>query len=120
MEQKPPQKFDFDEFLEFVDTELKKLAIRDGIPEDGNGRALKNERIFACMTKVTEELGEFASEIFISLGKTRKEKLRENSAELAKEFADVVITLVATAREIGIDIKSALQTKMEIIKNRKY
>jgi len=77
------------------------------------------KRIFASTLKLTEEVGELSSEILWHTWFVRQEKIARYSPEtLQDEFADVVFVTVRLAKLMNIDIESALQQKMEKIKER--
>lgn len=79
----------------------------------------KREEILARMTKLTEESGELADEVLAHSGHQRKEKLEEKETDaLEKEFADVFITTLLLAEEMGIDVSAALRLKIEKINAR--
>jgi NTP pyrophosphatase (non-canonical NTP hydrolase) len=103
--------FDTDEFFKFIKEESERIA------KQVNNKT-KKEEILAHAVKLMEECGEFASEVLISLKNCRPEKIRDNSSELAKEFADVAIVLFILADSLGINAGAAIKTKMEIIKSR--
>ena len=105
--------FNFDEFNEFIKWENSRCMTRDNFLN-------QKESILNGATKLMEENGELASEILIHLGQVRKEKIHDNSDELAKEFADVAIVLWMLAERCEVDMSKAIQGKMNIIKNRKY
>lgn len=104
--------FNFDDFLKFIKDENNQLNTRLGhkVPYE--------ENVFATLSKLMEESGELASEIFINLKRVRKEKIYENSKELAAELADTIIVLGLLADTLGVDIKQALSDKIEKIKKR--
>lgn len=104
--------FNFDDFLKFIKTERARL-------DELRGHVSYEESIFATISKMVEEHGELASEIFIKLKRARKEKLYENSEQLAEEWADNFIVLCSLADKLEIDTKQALVSKVEKIKNRK-
>lgn len=79
----------------------------------------QREKVLAQTTKLLEECGEFASEVMINLKICRKEKLRENSTELANEWADVMIVMFLLGERLGIDMEKALKNKIEIVKSRR-
>ena len=104
--------FNFDEFIDFIRWENKRLG-------EFFNFASPKEEIYAIMTKLMEENGELANEIFVHFKHCRSAKIRENSRELAMEFADNIIVLFLLADKLGIDVTTALADKAEIIRNRK-
>jgi len=106
--------FDFDEFLSFIKWENAQVDKQRGHPVS------YEENVFATLTKLMEESGELASEIFIKLKRCRPDKVHENSDELAEELADNIIVLCMLADVLGVNVKKALTAKVEKIKNRKH
>ena len=101
------------QLLQFIDSEDKRL--KKYYPDES-----PKERILSRTVKLAEEYGELCDEILSFTGDQRKDKLvKADKDNLPKEFADVVIVVLLLARSLGIDIKQALKSKMEIINNRK-
>lgn len=69
--------------------------------------------------KLSEEVGELASEVLASLSLQRKEKLQEHELKFGEEVADVLITTLLLAERMGVDVETALREKMEKI-NKRY
>lgn len=102
------------ELLEWIKVEDKRLKERFGNYGD------QEKRILAHTVKLTEELGELCDEVLAYNSLQRKEKLNENTEEnLAEEFADVLITSLILAENMNIDIKKALEEKINKI-NKRY
>ena len=79
----------------------------------------EREHIFARMVKLSEEMGELASEVLASQGEQRKEKLKDtNREELEDEFADVFLSLLFLAKSFDVDIFAASQNKVGKIRKR--
>lgn len=77
------------------------------------------ELLFSRMVKLGEEYGELCEHIMSSVGHGREDKVAAfDNQDLAKEFADVYIVLLLTARAADIDIKQAIQLKMEELEKR--
>ena len=77
------------------------------------------KRIFAGALKLTEEVGELNAEILWHTWFIRQEKSMKYSPEtLRDEFADVIFVTFRLANLMGVDIESALQQKMNKIKER--
>ena len=75
------------------------------------------EHKFARTVKLTEEVGELASEILSAEGDQRKEKLEGKKREdLEHEFADVLITLFLLAKSYDIDMEEVTSRKMAHIR----
>ena len=106
-------KFNFDDLNEFVKFENARWQTRDKLTN-------RKEAILAGVTKLSEETGELASEILINLGLVRKEKIHDNSEELAGEFADCALVLWMLADRIGVDMTDAIQKKIAVVRNRNY
>lgn len=81
------------------------------------GGETDKERIFTRTIKLGEEYGELCDEILSSLGDQRKSKLEEQH-DLEGEFADVVIVTLLLAKSMNIDISSALERKIQKIKEK--
>lgn len=105
------KKLCFEELIEFIKLQNEFFMKKDNFSSH-------RECVLAHTTKLMEESGEFANEILTSLGLVRKEKMRENSKELAKECADVLIVVFLLAEKLNIDIQDTLKEKIEIIKER--
>lgn len=102
-----------DEFLDFIKWENGRLDTLLDFKTN-------TDSVFEHYVKFSEECGELANEILVKFNMVRPEKRKENSAELKKELADVIITACLLADTLKIDVKQALAEKVEIIKNRKY
>lgn len=76
--------------------------------EDRNLIDGTDERAAAQMLKVMAEVGEFADEVASG---ARPERV--------DELGDVIVTLIITGTNLGIDIEEALGVAYEKIKNRK-
>jgi len=75
------------------------------------------EHKFARMVKLSEEVGELASEVLAAEGDQRKSKLEDKKPEdLEDEFADVLITLFLLAKSYDIDMLAATERKVEKIR----
>lgn len=91
--------------------------------QDALFRAVKDssqterERIFSRVIKLGEEYGELCDEILASTGDQRKDKLSDKH-DLEGEFADVVIVAFLLAKAMNVDMKSALENKMQKIKEK--
>ncbi|MDR1009225.1 MAG: hypothetical protein LBL52_03145 [Rickettsiales bacterium] len=109
------KKLDFGTLIDFIKFENARL-------DKLHSFVSFKENVFAIMTKLMEESGELANEVFIKLGHCRPDKLKPegNDDALAKELADNVIVLFLLADKLGIDIEWAIATKLEIIKKRDY
>ena len=76
-------------------------------------------RTFARMIKLSEEVGELASEVLASAGDQRKDKLQEHDIQSLKdEFADVLITLFLLAKSMNVDPMHTLDHKIQKIKDK--
>lgn len=74
------------------------------------------------LAKLMEETGELADAIRTFFGRQRQEKLPKSSEEdrlalIEEEVADTVIATLVIAKRLGIDIESALTSKIEKIKD---
>jgi NTP pyrophosphatase (non-canonical NTP hydrolase) len=72
-----------------------------------------NERVFARMLKLTEELGELSSEILTNMGLSRQVKIDAFKRQhLDDEWADTFGSLILLAMELEIDIVPIIQRKI--------
>ena len=102
------------ELLKFVEIEDERLKKYYG------GYSNQEKRILARTIKLTEELGELCNEVLAHNSLQRKHKLNNHSkGNLPEEFADVIITTLLLAKALNIDIKKALEKKIEKI-NKRY
>ena len=108
-------KMEIDELNDFAEWESKRK-------EKLFGKTNEEMKLIDAV-KLSEEVGEFMNELCKSMGLQRKEKLEDpekTKKELAKEFADVVLTAVILAKRLNIDISDALEEKIEIVRARRY
>ena len=92
---------------------------KDVVRKQYNNIADQEKFILAASLKLSEELGELSQEILGSLSLLRKEKLEKHSQKtLENEFADVLITTLILAKSMNIDIKKALENKVDKINER--
>ena len=102
------------ELLKFVEIEDERLKKYYG------GYSNQEKRILARTVKLTEELGELCNEVLAHNSLQRKQKLDNHDKEnLLEEFADVIITTLLLAKALNVDIKKALEKKIEKI-NKRY
>lgn len=74
----------------------------------------KNERLFARMLKLTEEMGELSNEVLTKLGLQRKEKVEAyEELHLEDELADVIGSAILLAVELDIDLAAILKRKID-------
>lgn len=79
----------------------------------------QREVIFARTIKLGEEFGELCDQVLAFVGDQRKNKLMENGTqELPGEFADVVIVAFLLAKAMDIDMRQALEQKMQKIREK--
>ncbi len=79
----------------------------------------KNERLFARMLKLTEELGELSNEVLTKLGLQRKEKVAAyEEYHLEDELADVIGSAVLLAIELDIDLAAIMKRKIDFTIDR--
>lgn len=83
----------------------------------GDTTQTERERIFARVIKLGEEYGELCDEVLASAGDQRKDKLAAKH-DLEGEFADVVIVAFLLAKTMKVDMKTALENKIEKIRMR--
>lgn len=104
-----------------------KLSEVQEFAREENVRLLKNyyrdydqeKRIYAAMVKITEEVGELGNEVLKHHNLQRSSKMIGHKEEhLGTEMADVVITVLLLADQLGIDLEKSLKQKIEKIENR--
>lgn len=105
------KEFDLDKYLEFIKEENAHIAKRDNY-------TTFQESVLYWVAKLSEESGELTNEVMIKLQFCRKEKIHDNSKELASEFADCVNVLFLLADKLGIDAATALTERMAAITER--
>ncbi len=98
--------------MKFIDMEHDRL-------KKSKGSSTHQERILARTVKLGEEFGELCNEILVHNNDQRKEKMMNHDKHtLPDEFADVIITTLLLAKETDVDIKRALEDKIEKINER--
>jgi NTP pyrophosphatase (non-canonical NTP hydrolase) len=79
----------------------------------------KNERLFARMLKLTEELGELSNEVLTKLGLQRQEKIDAyEESHLEDELADVIGSAILLAVELDIDLAEVMKRKIDFTVER--
>ncbi len=79
----------------------------------------KEQRIFARIMKLVEELGELSDEILTSMNLQRQSKIAQFTREnMEDELADVVASVVLLANELDIDLETVMQRKIEFTRDR--
>ncbi len=77
------------------------------------------QRTFARVMKIVEELGELSDEILTSMNLQRGTKLEQFSHQnMEDEFADVLASLILLGIEMDIDVEKVMKRKIEFTKNR--
>lgn len=82
---------------------------------------LKNpqQRTFARIMKIVEELGELSDEVLTSMNLQRKSKIERFSKQnVEDEFADVLGSLILLAVELDIDVEEVMQRKIKFTRER--
>ena len=85
------------------------------------GQGLSEREIVLSRTvKLNEEVGELCAEILALDNDQRKEKLAKMKEKdnLPNELADIIITTLLLAEVLDVDIKTALEDKIEKINQR--
>jgi NTP pyrophosphatase (non-canonical NTP hydrolase) len=101
---------EFQQFIDEQDALFRK--VKDSNQTD-------KERVFSRTIKVAEEFGELCSEVLASVGDQRKDKLAAHDTQtLRDEFSDVLITTFLLAKSMDIDIMSALDHKVQKIREK--
>ena len=102
------------DLLKFIDIEDERLKKYYSHYDD------KEKRILARTVKLNEEIGELCNEVLVYNSMQRKQKLdNHNKDNLPEEFADVIITALLLAKSMDVDIKKALEKKIEKV-NKRY
>lgn len=79
----------------------------------------ENERTFARMLKLTEEVGELSNEILNKMGLQRQAKIDAyEDVHLEDELADVLGSTLLLALELNIDIETAIKRKIQFTMER--
>ena len=104
---------DMRELVAFAELQDKRFSVLD------DGKSTQQERLYAQMVKVGEEVGELCDAVLAHANAQRQDKL-DNMEEdaLPKELADVVITLFILAARFKVDLPAALEKKIAIISER--
>ncbi len=72
-----------------------------------------NERLFARMLKLTEEVGELSNEVLTKMGLQRQAKIDAfEELHLEDELADVIGSALLLAVELDIDIATIMKRKI--------
>lgn len=99
--------------LEELLSTIKKLnqALIDRHPKL---RLDQDKQVLARVAKVSEEYGELVDEILSSLNLQRDDKLSHfDKSNLSLEFVDVFITLLLLGDTLDIDMKKAIELRLE-------
>lgn len=105
---------DFRELLQFIELEDKRLKKTHENYDD------QEKRILARTVKLSEEVGELCDEVLSFNAMQRKDKQKDYDGEnLPNEIADVLIVVLLLAKAMDVDIKKALENKIEKI-NKRY
>lgn len=77
------------------------------------------QRTFARIMKIVEELGELSDEILTSMNLSRGSKIEKFSHQnVEDEFADVMGSLVLLGIELDIDVEEVMKRKIEYTHKR--
>jgi NTP pyrophosphatase (non-canonical NTP hydrolase) len=97
-----------------IDELVKKYRTISAFLNERWPLADQNQRTFARMMKVTEELGELSDEILTSMNLQRDSKIQKFTQEnVEDEFADVLGSLILLAIELDIDVAEAIKRKID-------
>jgi NTP pyrophosphatase (non-canonical NTP hydrolase) len=102
-----------DELDEFIEYEYERLVDIYNVKN-------RDDALFPMTIKIMEELGELSEEVLASKSLQRPDKLKNRKSKIEEEFADVILTTLLLARNMNVDMKSAIKNKIEKIKKRKY
>ena len=79
----------------------------------------KEQRIFARVMKVVEELGELSDELLTSMNLSRKSKVAKFSQQnVEDELADVIASVILLANELEIDLDEVMKRKIKLTHQR--
>lgn len=74
----------------------------------------KEKDILAKTVKLSEEVGELSNEILSTLSLQRKSKLEKaNKKNMYEEFADVILSTVALANSMKVNLDRAVKEKLK-------
>jgi NTP pyrophosphatase (non-canonical NTP hydrolase) len=82
---------------------------------------LKNDeqRVFARIMKLVEELGELADEILTSMNLQRQSKIAQFTRQnIEDELADVLASVVLLAEELNVDVEEVMKRKIALTRER--
>lgn len=97
--------------VNFIKMENERLVKRFDIKD-------KEKRIFATLAKISEEEGELSGAVLSYLKLQRRDKTRQTKTDVSDEVADVLITTMLLADQLGIDIEKCLESKIKRINDR--
>ena len=75
---------------------------------------------YTMLAKLMEELGELSEAILSYDSLQRTDKLDNAKNNLEDELADVILVTLILSNELGVDVKNAINKKIQKIKSRKY
>lgn len=79
----------------------------------------QQQRTFARVMKIVEELGEFADEILTGMNLQRNSKIAKFSQQnIEDEFADVLGSLILLGIELDIDVEKVMKRKIDFTRER--
>jgi len=104
---------DFDRLRAFLKGEHSRLLSLYNLKEKSQLRHL------VCL-KIGEEVGELMEEILALEKIQRREKLNGREDKTADEIADVVLTVLLLAENLGIDFEKELEKGIKKREERKY
>jgi len=77
------------------------------------------QKTFARVMKIVEELGELSDEILTSMNLQRGTKLKKFSQQnVEDEFADVMASLILLGIQLDIDIEKVMERKIKFTQER--
>lgn len=98
------------DLMDFIDLHHEWLRKKYGIED-------RQKEILARTVKIMEELGELSEKVLSFNSFQVKRKLDNfDKEDLPEEFADVIFTTLILAKSMDIDIRKALEDKMEKVK----
>ncbi len=102
--------------IEELVAEYKEISetLNERWPLDGG-----QQRTFARIMKIVEELGELSDEILTSMNLQRNTKIAQFSHQnLEDEFADVLGSLILLGVELDIDVEAVMKRKIAFTRER--
>lgn len=102
--------------MNFADLK-RKIAIFNQLVNKNHEKRSESERLVLKSMKIGEEVWEFYNEILWHVWFTRVGK-QHSRDELEKECADIILSTLLVADDLGIDMEKVLEDKLKIVFER--